>query len=247
MGYHGMDIRIINLERSPDRRESAQRQLASLGIAATFSTAVDGASIDPACYRAFLPPPNRFIRRPLTLGEIGCFASHYRLWQECVAAGRPMLILEDDFLMERDAAAVIDQLPELLARHRYVRLAGILRRTSRRIASLPGGRSVVLFDKGPQGTVAYGLVPQAASILLNHAMTWHEPVDNYIDAFWVHGILPIGIMPYPVGFPRGGSLIEASRFDRSSGLVELTRRAVRTVQTIRRLAFKVRPAWRFAA
>lgn len=242
-----MDIRIINLERSADRRESARRQIASLGITASFSTGVDGAAIDAARYRAFLPPTNRFVRRPLTPGEVGCFASHYQLWQECVAAGRPMLILEDDFRLQSDVPAIIDLLPGLLKRHRYVRIAGLLPRSSRKIATLPGGRSVVLFDKGPQGTGGYALVPEAAAILLANASTWQEPVDNFVDSFWVHGLLPYGILPYPVGFPRGGSLIEASRFDRSKRLEHFTRRVVRVGQTIRRMAFKRNPAWRSAA
>lgn len=241
-----MDIRVINLERSTDRRQVAQRQLDALGLAARFSPAVDGKSLGADSYRNFLPRHNPLIRRPLTPGEIGCFASHYRLWQECIDADKPMLVLEDDFILEPKAIEVIDMLPQLLDRHRYVRLGGILPRSSRTITSLPGGRSVVRFDKGPQGTVAYALTPVAAATLLEHAATWREPVDNYIDSFWVHGLLPIGVVPYPVGFPRGGSLIEAVRFDRGRGIEKVTRKAVRTVQTVRRVAFTMSPAWRSA-
>lgn len=242
-----MEIRIINLARSADRRESALRQMAGLGLAATLSAAVDGATGDADRYRSFLPPVNRLVRRPLTRGEVGCFASHYVLWQECIASGRPLLIMEDDFLVDPDARGVIDRLPELLRRFRYVRLSGILPRASRRVAELPGGRSVELFSKGPQGTVAYALTPHAAGLLLAHAATWREPVDNYVDAFWIHGVLPFGIVPYPVRFPDAGSLIERSRFDRGGRLERLSRQIVRTTQTMRRLAFKARSAWRSAA
>lgn len=242
-----MDIRIINLERSPDRRESALRQMAGLGLAATVSKAVDGATVELDRYRPFLPAENHFVRRSLSGGEIGCFASHHRLWQECVAAGAPMLILEDDCLIAPDARGVIDRLPELLRRFRYVRLSGILPRAFRKVATLPDGRSVALFGKGPLGTVAYALTPEAASGLLAHAMTWREPVDNYIDSFWIHGILPFGILPYPVHFPQGDSLIERSRFDRGSRLVRFSRRLVRSTHMIRRVAFKASPAWRAVA
>ena len=34
--------------------------------------------------------------RGLTKGEIGCFISHFQLWQQCVAAGEPFAIFEDD-------------------------------------------------------------------------------------------------------------------------------------------------------
>lgn len=242
-----LDIRIINLERSPDRRQSAQRQLAELGLVATLSTAVDGATINLDDYRSFLPPVNHLVCRPLTRGEIGCFASHYGLWQECVAAAKPMLVLEDDFLVDPEARGVIDQLPEILQRFRYVRLSGILPRASRNVATLPGSHSIALLSKGPLGTVAYALTPEAASRLLAHAGTWREPVDKYVDSFWIHGVLPFGILPYPVQFPRGGSLIERSRFDRGSRLMRFSQQLVRSAQTIRRLAFKATPAWRAAA
>lgn len=242
-----MDIRIINLERSPDRRESALRQLADLGLEAAISTAVDGATIDLDRYRPFLRPAHRLLHRPLTPGEVGCFASHHRLWQECVAADRPLLILEDDFLLTADFRGVIDRLPEIVRRFRYVRLAGSLPRASKPLEVLPDGRSVARLTKGPHGTVAYALTPEAAALLLVHATAWREPVDHYVDSFWIHGLLPFCIAPYPVSCPRGGSLIEPSRFDRGGRLERLTRQIVRVPRTVRRLAFQASPAWRAAA
>lgn len=242
-----MDIRIINLERSADRRESALRQVAELGLFASISTAVDGATTDLDRYRPFLPVANRFLRQPLTPGEIGCFASHHRLWRECVAADRPLLVLEDDFRFAPGARGVIDRLPDIVRRFRYVRLAGSVPRARRPVEPLSDGRSVSLLTTGPHGTVAYALTPEAAALLLVNATTWWEPVDHYVDSFWIHGLLPFCIAPYPVGCPRGGSLIESSRFDRGGGLARLTRRIVRVPRTIRRLAFQAGPAWRAAA
>lgn len=242
-----MDIRIISLERSPERRAAALRQIADLGLGASISTAVDGTTADLDRYRRFAPAPHPFLERPLTRGEIGCFASHYHLWQECVATDRPLLILEDDCLVAADARETIDRLPDIVRRYRYVRLAGSIPRATKEVETLPGGRSVALLAKGPHGTVAYALTPEAAALLLVHAATWREPVDHYVDSFWIHGLLPFCIAPYPVGCPCGGSLIEPSRFDRGSGLVRLSRRIVRIPRTIRRLAFQASPAWRAAA
>jgi len=242
-----LDIRIINLERSPDRRESALRQIAALGLTASISTAVDGATADLDRYRRFVPALSSFLERPLTRGEIGCFASHYRLWEECIATDRPLLILEDDCLLSADARGIIDRLPDLVRRFRYLRLAGSIPRETKSVERLPGGRAVGLLDKGPHGTVAYALTPEAAALLLVHADRWHEPVDLYVDSFWIHGLLPYCIAPYPVSCPRGGSLIEASRFDRDRGLVKLSRQLVRIPRTLRRLAFQASPAWRAAA
>lgn len=242
-----LDIRIVNLERSPDRREAVLRQIAALGLTASISTAVDGATADLDRYRRFVPAPNPFLERPLTRGEIGCFASHHRLWEECIATDRPLLILEDDCLLAADARVIIDRLPDIVRRFRFVRLAGSLPRASRRVQALPDGRAVGLLNKGPHGTVAYALTPEAAALLLVHADVWREPVDLYVDSFWIHGLLPYCIEPYPVSCPAGGSLIEASRFDRGRGLVKLSRQLGRIPRTVRRLAFQASPAWRAAA
>ncbi|XP_015754199.1 PREDICTED: glycosyltransferase 25 family member-like [Acropora digitifera] len=40
-------------------------------------------------------------KRPLTMGEIGCFLSHYLIWQEMINNGlSQVLILEDDVRFE---------------------------------------------------------------------------------------------------------------------------------------------------
>ena len=39
------------------------------------------------------------LKRTLTKGEVGCFISHWRLWEECVQKGEPILVLEDDAVL----------------------------------------------------------------------------------------------------------------------------------------------------
>ncbi|WP_101016468.1 glycosyltransferase family 25 protein [Helicobacter pylori] len=36
----------------------------------------------------------------LTLPELGCYLSHYLLWKECVKTNQPVVILEDDAVLE---------------------------------------------------------------------------------------------------------------------------------------------------
>ncbi|GAA8050972.1 hypothetical protein HpMS97_08150 [Helicobacter pylori] len=36
----------------------------------------------------------------LTLPELGCYLSHYLLWKECVKTNQPVIILEDDVVLE---------------------------------------------------------------------------------------------------------------------------------------------------
>ena len=46
------------------------------------------------------------LKRVLTWGEIGCFMSHYRLWEMCAEGDEAFLILEDDVVFHREPVEV---------------------------------------------------------------------------------------------------------------------------------------------
>jgi collagen beta-1,O-galactosyltransferase len=44
-----------------------------------------------------------YLKRPLKLGEIGCFLSHYYIWEEVVAKNyKQVIIMEDDLKFKPD-------------------------------------------------------------------------------------------------------------------------------------------------
>uniref|UniRef100_A0A7N8XT15 Procollagen galactosyltransferase 2-like n=1 Tax=Mastacembelus armatus TaxID=205130 RepID=A0A7N8XT15_9TELE len=85
-GKMGFDeIFLINLKRRPDRRERMLSSLAVLGINATLTEAVD--ALNSSQLRAMgvdmLPGyKDPYSDRVLTRGEIGCFLSHYSIWNQ---------------------------------------------------------------------------------------------------------------------------------------------------------------------
>lgn len=98
-----MQIYVINLDRRLDRLENIQKELSSFswerfpafdGLDKKFDGFelegwfADSSWIDP------------FLKSKVTLGEIGCLASHYTLWQKIAASDSPAIILEDDVFLE---------------------------------------------------------------------------------------------------------------------------------------------------
>ncbi|MFN3745697.1 MAG: glycosyltransferase family 25 protein [Hyphomicrobiaceae bacterium] len=78
----------INLDRSPDRWASIQKQAAVLGLRIDRLPAVDGGSL--------ANPPDF----PVSAGAIGCFLSHRACWEDIGrGAADPVLVLEDDALL----------------------------------------------------------------------------------------------------------------------------------------------------
>jgi len=80
-------IYVINLERRPDRKKRMSSTLDELGISYKIVSAVDGKLLtanDLSNLGIEILPNYKdpYIGRSLTFGEIGCFLSHYHIWEE---------------------------------------------------------------------------------------------------------------------------------------------------------------------
>lgn len=89
----------INLDKNADRRDMMQNQIAAFGLGIERFPAVNGREMDAAAFDAFVAarPHNS---NPWTRGQVGCFLSHYALWEKAAASDAPYtVIFEDDITM----------------------------------------------------------------------------------------------------------------------------------------------------
>ncbi|KAM9514123.1 procollagen galactosyltransferase 1 isoform 2-T2 [Guaruba guarouba] len=104
MGFD--EVFLINLRRRTERRARMLRTLQEQEISCTVVEAVDGKAMNSSEVEALgirMLPGYRdpYHGRPLTKGELGCFLSHYRVWQEIAARGlRKSVVFEDDLRFE---------------------------------------------------------------------------------------------------------------------------------------------------
>lgn len=94
-------VYVINLDRRQDRMQSMRANMHALGIDFRRVTAVDGSSSGelPATVEPMEGYLDPYHKRPMTRGEIGCFLSHYQIWQDVVNNEHnygQVLVLEDD-------------------------------------------------------------------------------------------------------------------------------------------------------
>lgn len=100
------EIFMINLKRRPERRVKMELTLNELGIEYTYFEAVDGRKLtDEALVEkgiTLMPEySDPYHKRPMKMGEIGCFLSHYAIWERIVENNlKEVLILEDDIKFE---------------------------------------------------------------------------------------------------------------------------------------------------
>ncbi len=206
-------IYVINLATAHERRAFMQDQLDSLGLTYEFFDGVHGASQpDHPLFSKYNDAERARRRGPgvsLNLGQLGCFASHYLLWERCVALDQPIIVLEDDAHLQpsfmqfyREAAAfsstygLVWLQPDLSKKRRDIRIGK------------QGAFVVKKLLKGATGTTGYLISPPQARRLLAYSQEWIYPVDIAMKRFFEHKVEAIGIEPVCIRAKDGlGSFI----------------------------------------
>ncbi|KAF5289156.1 hypothetical protein FQR65_LT02046 [Abscondita terminalis] len=112
-------IFMINLLRRNDRRRRMNFCFDELGLEVTTIDAVDGKLLDVKDLEGitFMPDyADPYHKRPMTLGEVGCFLSHYNIWKEVVENGYEIVfVMEDDVRFEPFFRAKVERVLDELA------------------------------------------------------------------------------------------------------------------------------------
>jgi glycosyl transferase, family 25 len=104
-----MENFVINLARKPQKFDNFLKLNAESGIAFKRYEACDGAAVSEAeAVKMMIVTPGT----KLTKGAIGCAISHFRVWQQCIEKGEPILVFEDDAVLRNDFS---EAFPKLLA------------------------------------------------------------------------------------------------------------------------------------
>lgn len=213
-----MRVSVINLQNSPDRRELMQHNLDRLGVEFTFFQGIDarrGEHLEMSCYD--LQRSVREFKRPLSTGEIGCFASHYLLWRQCMLSQEPLVILEDDVLIADEFPRALSEAHGLITPLRLIRLGITNNADDHAPLGTSQGFEIVKYQHNRVlGTQCYALSPSAAEVLVTHAAAWWLPVDLYLHRVDVHGIESYGLHPLTVKHADQSvypSVIGSDRYD----------------------------------
>lgn len=191
-----MDIVVISLKHATARRDAAARQLNSTGLRWNFLDAVDGRDLQ--VLEGYERKKRlRLKGYELSRGEIGCFMSHRRAWENCVTHDRPCLVLEDDFRLNSHLPDTLQTAYGLREQYDLLRLHGSIQRKTK-VMRTCSGYALVKFNKDPLDTAAYIIAPRGAERLLEKSRTYFLSVDNFLAATWLHGIRIRGLLPYPV-------------------------------------------------
>ncbi|ENM3814249.1 glycosyltransferase family 25 protein [Vibrio cincinnatiensis] len=193
------NIYVINLERSIERRNLISEQLKNLELDFYIFKAIDG--------KGELPHPlfNKYneIRsisrrgKVMNLGQLGCYASHYLLWELCINSNENMIIIEDDAII--DGEKFLDFVKHCDTLSEKIECIRIFNNKRKSFNSKPyislGNLQIHKFNKGHMSTTGYFITPSGAKKLLHHSKEWYLPVDIMMDRFWENKVECFGLVP----------------------------------------------------
>lgn len=201
-----IQIFVISLERSIDRRLKVEEQLKKTSLVWNFLNAVDGYAISkmPSSYNR--SKVKRLQGYELSPGEIGCYLSHTKAWEACLENKMITLIFEDDFVLKPNFEFILQDLISISNEWDLVRFSGIYD-TNHTELKIRDKYDLVQNLGDPCGTACYIITPCAAEILLKNSTDIYEPVDHYLEHFKKHGLSCLAAKPYPVELAHTKSTI----------------------------------------
>ena len=212
-----MKTLVINLPKRKDRLSEFKFNNDDY-ITYELFKAVDGYEIDYDyllsqgfdIYHQWVDP---ILKTKLTKGEVGCFLSHWRVWEECVRLNEPILVLEDD-------AIITDKFSyDELYRMKDIGYNFIYLGWKEMEESVPINDKFVK-PVYPYWTLSYMVTPESAKLLLNEYARKHiVPVDEYLPKA-IQLLKDINVCAYKenVVVPRdrkdgGSDVLAKSRYD----------------------------------
>ncbi|WP_052737496.1 glycosyltransferase family 25 protein [Grimontia sp. AD028] len=182
-----MNIFVISLPRSHDRRKHILSTMEGKGINFQYFDAIDGRE-NPHPFFHKYNDKKRLNRKgySLTPGEKGCFTSHYLLWQKCVELNEPIVVLEDDIGVLDNFKEDVKKVINIVDKYGLVRLITFLEDKYVSDKYEHKNLCIVSYKKPVLGTQGYVLSPNAARKLITASEEWYEPVDVFIDNEWRH-------------------------------------------------------------
>lgn len=203
-----LPVYVINLPRDAARMQVMAEQLGGLGQGFERVPAVYGRDLTPA-QRAVLydeAANRRHYHDPLLDGEIGCYASHLRVWQRLIDADAPAaLVLEDDVRLAPMLGPVLQAIAALPEGWDMVKLIG--RDVERPWQHWPlcDGVDLIRYRRVPSLTSAYVVSRLGARKLLAHRQPFYRPVDTDLRYWWESDLRMYGAYPYPVAHGQGAA------------------------------------------
>ena len=194
-------VYVISLARALERRANISGRLGDAKVQYEIVDAVDGKTLalEKLGNRLQNDLAYKRYQHRLTKNEIGCFLSHYNLWERMLSERTPCaLILEDDACWKPGFFDVVAALPKCGWHWDYVLLSGgEPRRVESELCDLPHGHRLVRHHRPGWTAAAYLLTLAGAEKAHRQCYKIDGHVDGTMRQYWRNGLAFYEVTPSP--------------------------------------------------
>lgn len=194
-------IFVISLARATERRADMICRLDLLGVNYEIVDAVDGKELDLSALGNRLRQDicAKNYGRKMNIGEIGCYLSHYNLWERMVADNiSTAIVLEDDAALSEDFASVVSDTINCEYEWEIVDLySNKPAKIYRTLCFVGENRKLGISLRSHLCTVGYLIRRSAAEKLVSYCREIREPIDMLFVRWWRHKTRYYYVSPSP--------------------------------------------------
>lgn len=184
-----MKILLINLAKALERLAFQNAQFARLGLVFERVEGVGGEAVDDGYYKKMAASGLRLMSR----NEVGCFLSHLKCWQKCVALNEPVLVLEDDAVVSEELESALSGLSLAGACLVNLEMASAKKRLGPTLYTVNDRQSVYELIYAGAGAGGYVITPDAAKVCVEKAKHQIGLADTFL--YSVKGIKRFQLAP----------------------------------------------------
>ena len=218
---------ILNLKRSPDRRERISRSFKRLGIPFEFIDAIDGATLSDTDIRnAVTSGYSRSLGFKIPPGYIACSLSHRLALQTIIEREIDVgIVFEDDTDLSDDFAERVGTALAVPCKWDVLKLCSVLHdRAKGKILARAQFGKIVRLPIPSYLANAYAISNIGAQKLLPAIFPVRELLDICFQTPWRTGIDVCELLPYPAHPADMPSTVERSSLLERKGVIRTLRR-----------------------
>ena len=239
-------IYIINLEKSIDRRDFISKQFNNLPrkIDYQFFKAVYGK--EEPNHPLFLKynEKKRFERKGhyMSLSQLGCFASHYLLWQKCIELNQGIIVLEDDAIIHSNFLEALEFISSDKNHFEFLWLsppAPAKRNQKGKMIYSLDKIEITRYKEGWGNATGYFITPKAAKKLLDYCEEWILDVDIMMERYWENKVDYLALSPFCVepDLSKESNIPVDKKQGKRSLIVKIKRELYKVQDTIKKFKY----------
>lgn len=178
----------------------------------------------------------------MSLSQLGCFASHYLLWQKCIELNQGIIVLEDDAIIHSNFLEALEFISSDKNHFEFLWLsppAPAKRNQKGKMIYSLDKIEITCYKEGWGNATGYFITPKSAKKLLDYCEEWILDVDIMMERYWENKVDYLALSPFCVepDLSKESNIPVDKKQGKRSLIVKIKRELYKVQDTIKKFKY----------